>query len=222
VLVQIYGVTEVEDAQLVNELGADHVGVVLDEGIETWDSVDEATLRQIRRELSNTKVVALSLSTDLDRIRRTVDVVHPDVVHLARATEGLGLEALARLRSEIAPISLMITIPVRGGDAVSTARAFAPVSDWLLLDTAHPTTGVVGATGIVHDWAWSRQVVEAVTVPVVLAGGLGPENVGDAIAAVAPAGVDSETCTSRIGDRRRKDPRKVEQFIERARAARTC
>jgi phosphoribosylanthranilate isomerase len=221
VLVQIYGVTEVEDARIVNELAPDHVGVVLDEGIDTWDSVGEATLRLIRRELTSTTVVALSLSTDLDRIRRTVDTVLPDVLHLARAAEGLGRDALKRLRTEIAPIRLMITIPVRGPDAVRTARAFAPVSDWLLLDTAHPTTGVVGATGIVHDWAWSRQVVEAVPVPVVLAGGLGPENVSDAIAAVGPAGVDSETRTSHLDDRRRKDPRKVRQFIERARAAGT-
>ena len=218
-LVQIYGVTTVEDAEIVNELGPDHVGVVLDEGIDTWDSVDEATARLIRVELSKTKIVGLSLSTDLDRIRRTVEIVGPDVLHLARATDGLGLDALASLRSELAPVQLMVTIPVRGPDLITTAQAFAPVSDWLLLDTAHPATGIVGASGIVHDWSWSRQVVDAVAVPVVLAGGLGPDNVRDAIAAVGPAGVDSETRTSRDDDRRRKDPDRVKRFIERARAA---
>jgi phosphoribosylanthranilate isomerase len=219
VIVQIYGITTVEDAEIVNELGPDNVGVVLDEGVDTWDSVDEATLRLIRDELSRPTVVGLSLSTDLDRIRRTVEIVEPDVLHLARATDGLGLDALARLRGDLAPVQLMVTIPVRGADAVATAHAFAPVSDWLLLDTADPATGIVGASGLVHDWSWSRQIVDAASVPVVLAGGLGPDNVGDAIAAVGPAGVDSETRTSRVDDRRRKDPDKVRQFIERARAA---
>jgi phosphoribosylanthranilate isomerase len=219
VLVQIYGVTSAEDAAWVNELRPDNVGVVLDEGIDTWDSINEATMRAVVRELTNTTVVALTLSTEPDRILRTASTVGPHVIHLARAADGLSIDDVARLREELVPVQLMITIPVRGADAVSTAQVFAPVSDYLLLDTAHPQTGTVGATGLVHDWSWSRQIVEAVDVPVVLAGGLGPENVSDAIRYVRPAGVDSETRTSKDDDRRRKDPEKVRRFIERAQAA---
>ena len=89
------------------------------------------------------------------------------------------------------------------------------MSDWLLLDTEHSETGVVGASGQVHDWSWSRAAVEAVDVPVILAGGLGPDNVAAAIEAVRPAGVDSETHTGRDDDRRRRDPEKVRRFMER-------
>jgi hypothetical protein len=74
---QIYGITTPEDAALVNALRPDHVGVVLDEGIPTWDSVDPATLRAIRPELTDVAVVALSLSAERDRILRTVEAVHP-------------------------------------------------------------------------------------------------------------------------------------------------
>ena len=216
-IVQIYGVTTAEDAVLVEALRPDNVGVVLDEGVDTWDSVDEPTTRAIVRELSSTTVVALSLSTELDRIRRTVETVEPGVVHLARAVGGVGVDGVAAIREAVAPIEVMVTIPVRGAEAVDDAKAFASVSDFLLLDTAHPETGVVGASGHTHDWSWSRAVVEAVDVPVLLAGGLGPENVRDAIDQVRPAGVDSETRTSREGDRRRKDPDKVRRFIELAR-----
>lgn len=219
-LVQIYGVTTPEDAAAVAALGPDHVGVVVDEGIETWDSVDEATASAIVTELAATRVVALSLSTALDRIVRTVEVVAPHVVHLARAADGMAPGEVAALRERLAPVEVMVTVPVRGADAVAIAERFAPVSDWLLLDTAHPATGTVGATGLTHDWELSRAVVAAVPdTPVFLAGGLGPANVAEAIRRVRPAGVDSETRTSRADDRRRKDPDLVRRFIETARAS---
>jgi phosphoribosylanthranilate isomerase len=75
----------------------------------------------------------------------------------------------------------------------------------------------VGATGLVHDWDLSAAVVASVGRPVLLAGGLGPHNVRQAIERVRPAGVDSETRTSKESDRRRKDLEKVRAFIDTAR-----
>lgn len=216
---QIYGITTAEDAALVNALRPDHVGLVLEEGVPTWDTVDAATLRAIRSELADVAVVALSLSTERDRILRTVEAVDPAWIHLARAAEGLAPDAIARLREELAPRRLMLTIPVRDEGAIALARRFAPCADALLTDTAHPTTGRVGATGHTHDWSLSTRVVQASDVPVFLAGGLGPENVVEAIRQTSPAGVDSETRTSRDDDRRRKDPERVRLFLERARSA---
>ena len=219
VLTQIYGITTAEDAALVNALGPDHVGVVRDEGIATWDTVAAPALRAILAELRDVQVVALSLATEREPILETCDAVRPAWLHLARASAAFTPAALARLREELAPVRLMLTIPVRDDSAIGQAERFAPAVDALLLDTAHPTTGLVGATGLVHDWSLSRRVVEAVRVPVILAGGLGPENVAEAIRRTRPAGVDSETRTSRDDDRRRKHPERVRLFLERARAA---
>jgi phosphoribosylanthranilate isomerase len=218
VLTQIYGITTAEDAALVNALQPDHVGVVLDEGIASWGSVDERALREIRTELRDVRVVALSLATERERMLRTVESVEPAWLHLARAAEALSPEAVARLRAELSPVRLMLTIPVRDTSAVALAERFAPCADVLLLDTAHPTSGLVGATGLVHDWSTSRRIIERVSAPVILAGGLGPENVSEAIRRTRPAGVDSATRTSRDDDRRRKDPARVRLFLERARA----
>lgn len=205
---------------MVNELQPDHVGVVLDEGIDAWDSVDERTASAIVQQLTDTRLVALSLSVERNRIMKTVETVSPAVLHLARAADEMSIEDLSSLRREIDPIDLMVTVPVRDLDAVATAQTLAPVCEFLLLDTAHPATGVVGATGLAHDWSISRAIVQAVDTRVVLAGGLGPENVAYAIDQVRPAGVDSETRTSLDGDRRRKDPTKVRAFIDRARTRR--
>jgi phosphoribosylanthranilate isomerase len=97
-------------------------------------------------------------------------------------------------------------------------KRLADLADYLLLDTAHPMTRVVGATGLMHDWDVGAAVVSTTSVPVIMAGGLGPDNVQQAINRVRPSGVDSETRTSRAGDRRRKDLTKVAAFIRLARS----
>ena len=133
----------------------------------------------------------------------------------------MAVGTVQRLRDELAPVRVMVTVPVRDIGAVDVARRFAGCADLLLLDTADPSNGVVGATGHTHDWAVSAEIVAAVDVPVLLAGGLGPDNVGEAIRRVRPAGVDSETRTSHSHDRRRKDPDKVRRLIQIARSVRT-
>ena len=100
------------------------------------------------------------------------------------------------------------------------AKAYDGVADWLLLDSHKRGDSQIGALGITHDWAISRRIVESTAAPVILAGGLGPDNVAAAIEAVRPAGVDSKTKTDRIGDSS-KDLEKVEQFVAIAKAART-
>lgn len=126
---------------------------------------------------------------------------------------------MSRIRAALPGVQIMCTIPVLGADAVSDARRYEDVADFLLLDTMDPATSVVGATGQTHDWDVSAAVVTAVHTPVVLAGGLGPDNVtAAAVARVRPAGVDSETHTSRADDRRRKDPERVRAFVRAARA----
>ena len=220
VLTQIYGFTTPEDMRDVCRLGVDHVGLVVADGFETWDEVDADTAVALRAEVGpGVRTVALSISADVERVGPIVELLKPDIAHVVR-TDEMTPESLAALRRALAPVELMATLAVRDGSAAERARALAPAVDWLLLDTAHPESGVVGATGLVHDWAHSAAVVEAVDVPVVLAGGLGPHNVDDAIRAVRPAGVDSETRTSRVDDRRRKDVAAVRRFVEAAKAAR--
>jgi phosphoribosylanthranilate isomerase len=219
VIVQIYGITTPDDARVVVEAGADHAGVVLDEGLGAWDAVDAAAAREIVAELRGVTTVGLSLATDEADIRRTIETLAPRIAHVVRVTEMWQPDAVAALRARLAPVELMLTVAVRDASAIETAPRFAGVCDYLLLDSAHPATDVVGASGVTHDWTISRLVVDALTTPVILAGGLGPENVAAAIDAVRPAGVDSETRTSRAGDRRRKDAAKVRAFVAAAREA---
>ena len=92
----------------------------------------------------------------------------------------------------------------------------ASLVDAYITDTYDPRTGATGATGKVHDWRLSTQLVRQSPRPVILAGGLHPGNVRAAILEVRPAGVDAHTGLEDASGR--KNEAKVGTFIAEARA----
>ena len=122
----------------------------------------------------------------------------------------LAVEDLSTLREMVAA-RLVATVPAVPG-ALEEARRIAGVADALLVDSQEG--GKLGGTGAVHDWNLSADLVEAVGAPVILAGGLSPENVAEAIRAVGPYAVDVSTGVETEG---RKDPAKIAAFLREVR-----
>ena len=124
----------------------------------------------------------------------------------------------AVLRDALPGIKIVQVIHVRDENAVAEARQVSPRVDALLLDSGNPSlaTKELGGTGRAHDWAVSRRIRDAVQVPVYLAGGLNPLNVGKAIGQVQPFGVD--VCSGLRTDGQ-LDPEKLEQFMHAVREA---
>src|SRR5437899_293555 len=106
-----------------------------------------------------------------------------------------------------------------GPGPIEEAVAIAPLLDAILLDSGNQSLPVkeLGGTGRVHDWSISQCIRAAVPVPVYLAGGLRPENVGDAIRRVGPFGLD--LCGGVRTDGR-LDPLKLARFFAAVDAAR--
>jgi phosphoribosylanthranilate isomerase len=93
-------------------------------------------------------------------------------------------------------------------------------TDWVdafLLDTFDPLTGASGATGKIHDWGISRRLVKISLRPVILAGGLTPLNVRQAVLTVRPAGVDVHTGVENHNGW--KEQKLVKKFVSEAREA---
>ncbi len=214
-IVQIYSITSIADAIATAEAGADLIGVVVAEEGVVPEAVNPASAREILAATRpRSRGVALSLSDDRDEICAMVDAVRPDILHLnAREIEP---EDCAWIRERIAPVGLLRAIAVRAGETMTEVDAHQHCVDYLMLDAGAKGVPFAGAGGEVHEWSLSRAVVERSRVLVILAGGLSPENVGEAIAAVRPWGVDSFTHTDIPGRRGKKDPIRVRAFVAAA------
>ncbi len=122
------------------------------------------------------------------------------------------------LKAALPGISLVQVIHVTGPESVEQALQVAPHVDAILLDSGNQKLAVkvLGGTGRTHDWDLSRTIRERIGVPLFLAGGLTPENVGQAIEEVGPFGID--VCSGVRTDGR-LDATKLKRFFSAVRNA---
>lgn len=215
-IVQIYEVTRPEEARALSALGVDHIGVLVGNG----EFPRERSIGQAREIFAAvappSKRSALSLSGDVNWIRTILSGLQPDILHFGALMEVLRPADVAVLKREFPSVTMMRSIPVVGPESVALARSYDGIADMLLLDSHKPGDGQIGALGITHDWDLDRQIVESVRIPVIIAGGLGPDNVVAAIRATRPAGVDSKTKTDRRDGSHTKDLEASRRFTEAA------
>ena len=217
-IVQIYEVTSPEEASALSRFGVDHIGVLVGDGSFPREQSIEDAKGIFAAITPPSKGSALSLSADLALVTRIASQLNPSILHLGAAPELLSPSHVANLKDCFRGLTIMRSIPVVGRESVPLAKTYDGIADILLLDSHKPGAKQIGALGITHSWELDRQIVEAVSLPVIIAGGLGPDNVADAITAVRPAGVDSKTKTDRDDGSQTKDLRKVKAFVEAARS----
>ncbi|GAB6908022.1 N-(5'-phosphoribosyl)anthranilate isomerase [Desulfosarcina cetonica] len=217
-IVQIYEIQTPEEARAVIECGADHVGSV----ITTMENRHVPTIRETVARVRQMGAVSslIPLYTDTDAVLDTLVYYQPDLVHFCEQlddAERVCVEKAITLqkavRHHFPTIKITRAIPIgRSGNVdsdrvLALAKRFEPLSDFFLTDTVIgpesgndadglPVSGFVGITGLTCDWSVAARLVEQSRIPVILAGGIAPENVVEGIRQVRPYGVDSCTCTN--------------------------
>ncbi len=220
-ITQLYTMQTVIEALACADAGADHVGTTPPHGGLPGEVPVRLAAEIARAVAGRAKAVVLTVWTDPVAIAELVDATRPAILHLCPPAHLTSPAQVERIRLRLPGVPVMQAISVTGPESVAEARAYAEVADYLILDTQAPGIGGVGASGATHDWGVSREIVRSVRVPVILAGGLSPENVAEAVRAVRPWGVDSLTWTNRAlpGGGFRKDLDRVRAFIAAARGA---
>lgn len=212
--------TSLEDAQLAASLGADAVGFVF------APSKRRVTAEQVARITphlaADVERVGVFDSRDADEIAATVRTAGLNAIQLHG---GVDSSLARRLRDMFnGEIKLIQTlhwqIDADGASAEGVARqldeiAREGIADRVLIDSQVGTA--IGGTGVVFDWQVARATLgrHAGNLKLIVAGGLRPENVSDAIARLAPWGVDVASGVEIAPGR--KDPEKLAAFIKNAR-----
>jgi phosphoribosylanthranilate isomerase len=201
--VKVCGITRPEDALAAARCGADAIGLVFYDASPR--AVDVPAAQAITAVLPPfVSTVALFVDAPPERVRAVLEAVPVDLVQLhgdepPEACRAVGKPYVKALRMR------------PGRDVREAARAYGDARG-LLLDTYRP--GVPGGTGAAFDWS---EVPHDLPLPVILAGGLEPGNVADAIARVHPYAVDVSGGVEQ--SKGRKDPAKIEAFLAAVRRA---
>ena len=202
--VKVCGITSPEDAACAAEAGADAIGMVFWPGSPRAVSLDRAL------------AIGAALPASVVKVGVFVDASRDE---MARVADAAGLDLL-QLHGEEPP-ELLAGLPRRALKAIRVGSGFVAEDALryadalgLLLDTRSAETP--GGTGRAFDWSLVRGVRERARF-VVLAGGLTPDNLSAALAAVRPHGVDASSGLETAPGR--KDPARVRAFVAAARAA---
>ena len=214
--IHVAGVIDAAEARLLIDCGVRHVGFPLALDFHEEDlRVPEAA--GIVADLAG--LATFFLITYLDTARAIVELCRALRVATVQLHGPIDVGELDKLRREWPALSVIKSLIVRGDNLealADEAACLAPFVDTFITDTFDPATGACGATGKTHDWTISRRLVDRCPRPVILAGGLDPDNVRAAISAVRPAGVDVHTGVE--GPDGRKQRRLVERFVAEASA----
>jgi phosphoribosylanthranilate isomerase len=248
IIIQIYEVQTPSEAEKLMALGVDHVGSVIVSKASWKVPPIKETIHLIQEE--GCRSTLIPLFDDLDAISFMLDYYNPDIVHFCEVVaieNGLSDSCKKHvliqksIKKRFPEIKIMRSIPIfqpknpDNGEPIELARLFEPISDYFLTDTLitdpsgsvsalQPVEGFVGITGQVCNWGTAAKLVQSSHIPVILGGGIGPDNVFNGIMDVMPAGVDSCTGTNAVDSRGRptrfkKDLLKIRHLIEEVRRA---
>lgn len=214
-LIQIAGIIDQAEADMLMRCGIRYLGFPLRLPVNKEDLSEPQAAEIIGSVKPPCRAV---LITYLDQASEIIAFCHflgTAVVQLHGAIEVAELQKIKRLQPQLVLMKSLVIGRYGTDTLLRTMECTAPYIDAYITDTFDPRTGASGATGKAHDWTISRRLVVESPRPVILAGGLNPDNVREAIMQVQPAGVDAHTGVE--DDCGRKSELKVKKFIAAAR-----
>lgn len=207
--IKICGLTNLADLKTVTDLGADAVGFITGVPASPRNISLEMAKTLIKKTPLFTKSVLVMVPRNMEWAIKICRDLKPDAVQIHG--EQIDIDEFGR--EEPNP-SIIKAVNMSDSGAISAALRAAEHCDAVLLDSS--TGNNLGGTGNVHNWDQSRQIVDEIKPrPLILAGGLNPDNVAEAIRIVKPYAVDVCTGTERCPGI--KDSDKVREFIYKVR-----
>ena len=202
----------VAEAQMAVAYGVTALGLV-SEMPSGPGIIDEGLIREIAEAVP--PGIGIFLLTSLVDAGEIIEQHRRCKTNTIQLTDRLERGSYDDIRVALPGIKIVQVVHVQGAEAIEEAQRVAKGVDGLLLDSGNQQLPIkeLGGTGRRHDWRISRQIRAKIDKPLLLAGGLRPENVSEAVRQVVPYGLD--VCSGvRTGDR--LDEEKLRRFVGRA------
>jgi phosphoribosylanthranilate isomerase len=207
--VKICCIASIEEAWMAIDAGASAIGLV-SEMPSGPGPIPESLIAEIAATVP--PGVSSFLLTCKEDAAAIIDQQRRLRVNTIQICDRLRPGSHQELREALPGVALVQVVHVTGPEAVDEAIAVSAHVDAVLLDSGNQSLAIkeLGGTGRTHDWRLSRQIREAIDVPLFLAGGLNPANVAAAVREVQPFGID--VCSG-LRTEGRLDPEKLSKFF---------
>lgn len=201
--VKVCGMTQTVDITAATNAGVDAVGVISKVPVDSRREVSRERARTLVRSVPPfVTSVLVTMPTAAEDALDLLEHVDPDVVQLHGVQSAGLIETMEWDRPVVAALDV---------DDEDAIRDLDGTADAILVDSTDETGA--GGTGETHDWDRAREYVTSLATPVILAGGLTPENVGSAVERVRPFAVD---VASGVEDANGKDHAAIDRFVSAA------
>ena len=188
-VIKVCGIQTVAEALGVIEAGANTIGMLLGVPEYVEDKITPEIAKQIVASVpEGIRTVMVTHLLEVNEIIKIANYTRVTAIQIHNVLDTVDIE---QLRQKLPDLELIKAIHVLDHSAVDQAKMYEPYSDMILLDTK--VKDRIGGTGQTHDWNISKEIVNELNIPVILAGGLNPKNVGSAINKVNPYGIDANS-----------------------------
>ena len=187
--IKICCISSIKEANTAIELGADAIGLVA-KMPSGPGPIDDELIRLIAQ--SAPPLIGTFLLTSETSADEIIKHHHRTRTNTIQIVDQLSLGTYSQIKEALPSVKIVQVIHVIDSNSVDLAIKLSDCVDALLLDSGNPNLQIkeLGGTGRVHNWNLSRQIRDNAKCPVILAGGLKPENVRQAIEEVQPYAID--------------------------------
>ena len=210
--IQMAGIRNVKDALMCAHCGVNIIGLLVGQAHTSDDFITKELAREIKlalpKGIKTTLITHLEVAKDIIEIANFIDV---DYIQLHSHLPESEVEII---RNVLPNKKLLRLIHIDSNGKLLTDIDKIKIADFYFTDSVNLKTNQVGGTGLTHNLETDKTLIEILDKPVFIAGGLNPNNVGDAVRYCRPYGVDVNSgCRAIDGNR---DKEKVLAFVKNA------
>ena len=213
--VQIAGIKTIEDALMCVKYDCDAIGLLVGRSHNSDDFISVSKAKEIIEQLP--PFISSVIITHLEDSKEIINILKETKANTLQLHSYIKESEVKKIKEELPYIKILRLIHISEDGKILNELEKDFIGDCLFLDSINTKTNQFGGTGLVHDWNKSAEIVAKSKLPVILAGGLNPNNVAQAIKIVKPYGVDTNSgCKANDGYR---DEEATRAFIGNSKSA---